>query len=172
MPLCKCVAHPARLAVLCRGPRATSAAFVLSYETNLGAGTTLPPLNPEDDLYGLCQNTYKNLKFPQLHALRSLFLIIIPLPGVTGCLHSVSIVIHMPSHWNAPMTPLCGHFSFSFSLRLQNDRMSPVSLSALQELNELSLKCFLTIDLKSKSATLLTSKNFQGSQPIVLVSGL
>lgn len=45
--------------------------------------------------------------------------------------------------------------------------MSLESLAALQELNELLLKCFLTIDLKSKSATLLVSENLPGSQPIV-----
>lgn len=63
----------------------------------------------------------------------------ISLPEVIGCLHIVSIVIHIPSHWNAPMTLLCGHFSFSFTPRWQNDRMS---LSGLQEFNELLLKCF------------------------------
>lgn len=42
--------------------------------------------------------------------------------------------------------------------------MTSASLSGPQELNELCVICFLAIDLKSKSATLLVCKNFPGNE--------
>jgi len=98
------------------GPRAASAAFVLPYETNLTVTSqcrgmhcccgvssamsgTIPIGQPVTSLVS------QNLKFSQLSAWTSLFFILISLPG---CLHGVSIVIHILLHWNAPSTLLWG----------------------------------------------------------------
>lgn len=92
-----------------------------------------PPITP----YALTQPVTSQgpviiTKFPKLLALTSFFFLTIA--GVTGCLHSVSTVINILSHWNAPMTLLCGHFSFCFSPRWQ---MTACLVSSPGDFNEL-----------------------------------
>ncbi len=117
------------------GPRAASAAFVLPYETNLAVtsrspgihccceisstrdGTTTMNHHPSccDPTSDLSVCARHNQKISQITGIN--FLVLPPSPRLTGCLRRVSIVIHIPSHWNAPMTLLCGHFSLWFSPR-------------------------------------------------------
>lgn len=62
---------------------------------------------PQLDLFAVCHNK-KNSKFSKSLTSTSLFSSGTPLPGVTECLHGVSAVIHIPSHWNATMMLPCG----------------------------------------------------------------
>lgn len=142
------------------------AAFLLPYETNLTVTRRSPGIHCCCEISSTKESTTTINPPAATQPVTSLVsvLIVTPLPGVTGCLHGVSIVIHIPVYWNAPMTLLCGHFSLRFSPQQQNDRMTSASLSGPQELNELCVICFLAIDLKSKSATLLVCKNFPGNE--------
>lgn len=103
------------------GPRAASAAFVLPYETNLTVTSRCRGIHCCCGISSAMNGTItssqsvtslesQDLKFPQLRAITSLFFFLISLPGVPGCLHGVSIVIHILLHQNAPLTLLCGLF--------------------------------------------------------------